>query len=239
MSRADVVVFTVGNKVGTRPGTTLQTAKVRVAAAVPATALPAAAADGPQSERLARPRSPLVEAHEGELVLDRRRHERRQDRQDQDAALPRPPGLKTTTPLLCGTGCSMTARLHRPREGWRSPAGPAAFRTGSPRPSGRVTRRYGAAPARRPRPAPARAGGPARRRPASTDARRRSPRCVPLANARSTLPNPLSLRSVRARLSPPRRAGAGSAAAPGATRRRRASRASLHESRTAPPGHRQ
>ena len=49
MSRADVVVFTVGNKVGSlarhersRP------ANILVAAAVPAMALPAAAADGPQ-----------------------------------------------------------------------------------------------------------------------------------------------------------------------------------------------
>ena len=89
MSRADVVVFTVGNSAGywgrqerARP------ANVRVAAAVPAMALLAAAADGPQSRGSLDPVPRSSKLTRVNCVLHRLGHERRQDRQDQDAALP-------------------------------------------------------------------------------------------------------------------------------------------------------
>ena len=118
MSRADVVVFTVGNKVGSlvrhersRP------AKVWVAAAVPAMALPAAAADGPQrSGRLDPvPRSSKLTKVNWSLsacgIRDARIGKMR------SPLSPGPPGLNTMSPLLCGTGFSITARLTEPREG--------------------------------------------------------------------------------------------------------------------------
>ena len=120
MSRAEVVVFTVGNKVGSdarqersRP------AKVRVAAAVPAMALPAAAADGPhrsgsldpvpRSSKLTKVNWSWTACGISEASIGRIR----------SPLSPGPPGLNTMTPLLWGTGRSITARLTAPREGSR------------------------------------------------------------------------------------------------------------------------
>ncbi len=120
MSRADVVVFTVGNSAGKvarhdRP----RPANVRVAVAVPATALLAAAADGPQSNGWLDPvprSSKLTRVNWSFTPAGTR-----------DARIgsirrplsPGPPGLKTMTPLLCTTGRSMTANGTEPSEGWR------------------------------------------------------------------------------------------------------------------------
>ena len=118
MSRAEVVVFTVGNSAGesawhecARP------AKVCVAAAVPATALLAAAAEGPhssgsldpvpRSSKLTRVKSSLMASGTSEARIGRIR----------TPLSPGPPGLKMMTPLLGATGCSMTESWTEPRDG--------------------------------------------------------------------------------------------------------------------------
>src|SRR5271163_4409927 len=100
MSRADVVVFTVGNKVGesawherSRP------ANVCVAAAVPAMALPAAAAGGPQRSGSLDPvprSSKLTKVNWALTVCGMR--EARIGR-IRSPLSPGPPGLNTMTPL--------------------------------------------------------------------------------------------------------------------------------------------
>src|ERR1700684_1830686 len=118
MSRADVVVFTVGNNTGNadrqeRPSL----AKILVAAAVPTTALPASAADGPQSKgsldpvprssKLTRVNWSFTAAGTSDARIGSIR----------TPLSPGPPGLKTMTPLLCGTGCSITASGTEPADG--------------------------------------------------------------------------------------------------------------------------
>ena len=97
----------------------LRSANVRVAAAVPATALLAAAAEGPQSKgsldpvprssKLTRVNWSFTATGTSEARIGSIR----------TPLSPGPPGLKTMTPLLCGTGCSITASGTESADGWR------------------------------------------------------------------------------------------------------------------------
>src|ERR1700685_940369 len=109
MSRADGVVFTVGNKLRESDWQARsRVADVRVARRAPAMGPPGAAA-GPG----ARPGPPFVEARKGELGLDRRWHEGGEDRQDQITALSRSPRIEDDDALALRYGTLHHRQVHR------------------------------------------------------------------------------------------------------------------------------
>ena len=105
-------------------------------------------------QRFARARSPLVEAHQGELIPHRHGHERRQDRQDQQPALPRPARVEHDVALAVRHGMLHHRQVHRAPGGMavverdrdRSAQIPRDLRARHPRDgrgSGRRRRRHG------------------------------------------------------------------------------------------------
>ena len=156
MSRADVVVSTVGNSDGVRERHD-RSRPANVLGRVRGPGHGAAGGGGGRSaeQGVARPRAPLVETHQGELAPHRRRDEGRQDRKDEDPALPWPSGIEHDHPLAVGhAGARSPPEATSRPKGARSRAGPAASRRGSPSPSGTVTRQCRKT-SKRPRPATA------------------------------------------------------------------------------------
>ena len=120
MSLAEVVVFTVGNRVGCgREQDRAVPANTAVALAVPATALPAACGEGPHSRGSLDPvpRSSKLTVVNWVCAEGGRRDTRRG--RMRTPLSPGPPGLRMMTPRLWLTGCSITPRRTVPSVGWR------------------------------------------------------------------------------------------------------------------------